>query len=170
MRKIHTAALAAGVMVTGMAHAVSPATTTFPVTATVAPACTATATALAFGNYTPGGGAVAQTSTVSAKCTVGTKPVISLNGGSTAGGTVAQRLMAQTGQTTTLQYQMYTSNSATPVIWGDGSGTSVTQTVTGTGIGNAVALTVYGSIPDNATNQAAIPGAYADTVTVTLTF
>jgi len=35
---------------------------------------------------------------------------------------------------------------------------------------NGVAVTVFGQLPDNATNQAAVPGSYSDTITVTVTY
>ena len=56
MHKILTATLATGVMAAGVAQALT-TTTTFAVTATVQSTCAATATTLAFPNYTPGGGA-----------------------------------------------------------------------------------------------------------------
>ena len=55
MHKILTATLAAGVMAAGVAQSAT-TTTTFAVTATVQSTCSATAAALAFGNYTPGDG------------------------------------------------------------------------------------------------------------------
>ncbi|MBS0399895.1 MAG: spore coat protein U domain-containing protein, partial [Proteobacteria bacterium] len=41
---------------------------------------------------------------------------------------------------------------------------------TGAGVATANAMTVYGQLPDSATNQAAVPGAYSDTITVTVTY
>lgn len=164
MRKILTATLAAGLMTASVAQA-GTATTTFAVTATVNSTCSTTATALAFNPYTPGGGAIAQSSVVSVKCTKNTPYTVALNGG--VGGTVAQRLM--TSGTNTLQYQLYTT-AALGTVWGDGTGSSVTQPGTGAGIATANTLTVYGQVPDNATNQAAVPASYTDTVTVTVSY
>jgi spore coat protein U-like protein len=164
MRKILTATLAAGLMTAGVAQA-GTATTTFAVTATVNSTCSTTATALAFPAYTPGGGAITQSSVVSVKCTKNTPYTVALNGG--VGGTVAQRLMSSGANT--LQYQLYTT-AALGSVWGDGTGSSVTQPGTGAGIATANALTVYGQVPDNATNQAAVPAAYTDTVTVTVSY
>jgi spore coat protein U-like protein len=46
--------------------------------------------------------------------------------------------------------------------------------VGGTGAGttaaNAVSIGVFGQIPDNPFNQAAVPGPYADTIAVTVTY
>jgi spore coat protein U-like protein len=151
------------------------ATTSFTVTASVLKTCSVSATNLAFGNYTPGGGALTSTSTVSVLCTNGTTFTTALNGGSTTGGTVAQRLMAETAGSGTLQYNLYTT-AAHSTVWGDGTGSSVTLAGTGTGMApaDAVSQTVYGQLPDNATNQAApVTGAttaYSDTITVTVTY
>ena len=166
MRKFISAAFAAGVMSAGAAQAGS-ATATFAVTATVQSTCAATATALAFPNYTPGGGAVTQSSTVSVKCTKNTPYTVALNGGATTGGTVAQRLMAS--GTNTLQYNLYTTNTYA-TVWGDGTGSSVTQPGTGAGVATANTLTVYGQLPDSAANQAEVPATYTDTVTVTVAY
>ncbi len=69
----------------------------------------------------------------------------------------------------TLQYNLYTT-AGLLTIFGDGSGT--TGTVAGTGLGVATVNTVqvFGQVPDSATNQAAIPGNYTDTITVTVTY
>jgi spore coat protein U-like protein len=161
----------------GAVSGASAATTTgtFTVSANVLKTCSVSATNLAFGNYTPGGGALTSTSTVSVLCTNGTTFTTALNGGSTTGGTVAQRLMAEGGGSGTLQYNLYTTAAHT-TVWGDGTGSSVTQPGTGAGMANANAqsLTVFGQLPDNATNQAApVTGAttaYSDTITVTVTY
>lgn len=166
MRTIMTTALAAMALVSAAANAAT-ATTTFAVTATVLKTCSASANALAFGSYTPGSGAVAGTTTVSIKCTNGTAYIVALNGGSTASGTIAQRLMAN--GTNTLQYNLYTTSSY-GTIWGDGTAGSSTQPGTGAGVATANTLTVYGQLPDSVTNQSAVTGGYSDTVTVTVTY
>jgi spore coat protein U-like protein len=159
---------AAGATVSAKAGVTDPATTTFTVSATVLPACTVSATNLAFGNYTPTAGAVPGTSTVTVNCTVGTTGTVSLNQGLT--GTIAQRQMSgPTGTTTKLFYNLYTTNTYA-TIWGNTAG--ATQAVTGAGLAaaNATTLTVYGNLPDNANNQAAAVGAYTDTVTVSVAY
>jgi spore coat protein U-like protein len=168
MRKLLSATLTAGILATaaGTANALT-ATTTFPVTATVLATCSVAAPALAFGNYTPGGGAVAGTTAIAVKCTNGTTFAVALSGGLGAG-TITQRLM--TNGASTLQYNLYTNTTHT-TLWGDGvTGGSVTQPGTGTGLATAVNYTVYGSLPDSAANQASAPGAYTDTITVTVTY
>jgi spore coat protein U-like protein len=166
MHKILTATLATGVMAAGIAQAAT-TTTTFAVTATVQSSCSATAATLAFPNYTPGGGTQIGNTSISVKCTKNTPFTVLLNAGSTTGDAFAQRLMASGANT--LQYNLYTS-AALSTIFGDGTGG--TGTIAGTGLGVATANTVqvFGQVPDNATNQAAIPGAYADTITVTVSY
>jgi spore coat protein U-like protein len=166
MRKIHAVTLILGAVVAGISNSAT-TTTTFAVTSTLLATCSATATPLAFSAYTPGGGAVANNSTINVKCTKNTPFTVALNGGSTAGGTVAQRLMAFGANT--LQYNLYTSGAFT-TVFGDGSGASKTEAGTGAGIATASAFTVFGQLPDNATNQAAVPGSYTDTITVTVTY
>ena len=166
MQKILTATLAATALAAGMADAATtPAS--FQVTATVLSTCSATAATLPFGNYTPGAGALAVNTAISVRCTKNTPYTISLNGGSTTGGTVGQRLMASGANT--LQYNLYTT-AAFATVFGDGTGASQTEPGTGAGVATAVAFTVFGQLPDNATNQAAVPGAYTDTITVTVTY
>ena len=168
--KLLALAVTAGLtLAAGSASAVSnPATTTFLVSATVLKACTVAATPLAFGNYTPSGGAVTNTSTISVGCTVGTGYTMTVGAGSTTGATITQRLM--TNGTQTLQYNLYTSNTYATLL-GDGTtGGSSKVTGTGTGLGTLATTTVYGQLPDNALNQAVPPGAYTDTVTVSVAY
>jgi spore coat protein U-like protein len=168
MHKILIATLAAGVMAAGVAQSAT-TTASFQVTASVAPTCSASAANLNFLTYTPGGGAPTASTNVTVKCTTGTKFTVFLNAGSTAGGSFAQRLMANGAST--LQYNLYTDNKFTTVF---GDGTASTSGVPGTGAGvtaaNQVLVPVYGNLPDSATNQAAIPGSYSDTIAVTVSY
>ncbi len=176
MRKVLVALVTAGSLLGAASGAsATTTTTTFTVSANVLKTCSVSAGNLAFGNYTPGGGALTSTSTVSVLCTNGTAFTAALNAGSTLGGTVAQRLMAESGGSGTLQYNLYTT-AAHSTVWGDGTGSSVTESGTGAGMATAdsQSLTVFGQLPDNATNQAApVTGAttaYSDTITVTVTY
>jgi spore coat protein U-like protein len=166
MHKILTATLATAALAAGVAHAAT-TTTTFAVTATVQSTCSATAAALAFPNYTPGGGPQIGNTTISVKCTKNTPFTVLLNAGSTTGDAFAQRLMASGANT--LQYNLFTAASLL-TIFGDGTGGS--QNVTGTGLGVATAnsVQVFGQIPDSTTNQAAVAGNYSDTITVTISY
>ena len=167
MRRVLFATAASAALLAGGPVSAATTTTTFQVSATVLKTCSVAATALAFGNYTPGAGQATGTSTVNVFCTKTTPFTVALNGGATTGGTVAQRLLGLGANT--LQYNLFTTN-AYATVWGDGTGTSVTQSGAGAGLGSAVGLTVYGQLPDNATNQGAVPGAYTDTITVTVTY
>ncbi len=160
--------IAAGLGISGAAMAVTLPPVTFTVTATVNKICTAaSATNLAFGGYTPGAGAVTASSAISVKCTKTTPFTVSLNAGTTTGGTMTQRLMANGGST--LQYNLYTSAALT-TVFGDGTLSSTTQTGTGTGLATAVSVPVFGQLPDSTINQDAVPGAYSDTITATITY
>jgi spore coat protein U-like protein len=164
------ACLSAGALLAtaGAAQAANPATTTFQVSATVLKNCTVAATNVAFNNYTPTAGAVTANGTVSVSCTKSSAFTVSLNKGTTAGGSIAQRLLSD-GAGDTLQYNLYTT-AGLATVWGDGTGSSVTQGGNGTGMGTPVALTVYGSLPDNAANQSVPPNGYTDTITVSVAY
>jgi len=170
MRKVLIAILSGGALLaaSNMASAAT-ATSTFTVSATVLKNCLVSSANLGFGNYTPAGGALAASSAVTVRCTKTTPYTVALNAGTTTGGTMAQRLLAN--GVNTLQYNLYTTVAAT-TVWGDGTGASVTQAGTGNGVSVASAqtLTVFGALPDSTTNQDAPPGAYADTITVTVTY
>jgi spore coat protein U-like protein len=166
MHKILTATLAAGVMAAGVAQSAT-TTASFQVTANVQSTCSASAAALAFGNYTPGAGALTGNTNVTVKCTKSTPFTVALNVGSTAGDAFAQRLMANGAAT--LQYNLYTT-AALATVFGDGSAGTATVAGTGAGVATGVLIPVFGSLPDSATNQAAVTGAYADTIAVTVTY
>lgn len=136
------------------------ATTTFQVTATVQATCLINANPLAFGTYT--GTQADATSTLSVTCTNTTPYNVGLDAGTATGATVTTRRM--TGPSAALLNYALFSDSARTVTWGNTVGTN---TVTGTGNGNAQTLTVYGRV---AAGQFVAPGAYADTITATITF
>ena len=166
MRKILAASIATSLMAAAGGAYAATATTTFGVSATVLSNCTVAATALNFGNYTPGTGPLAVSTPISVRCTRGTPFTVALNGGTTAGGTISQRLM--TNGTDTLQYNLYTS-VALATIFGDGT-TGATSVGTGAGLASAVTVNVFGQLPDNAANQGVSTGAYTDTINVTVTY
>ena len=80
MHKILIATLAAGVMAAGVAQSAT-TTASFQVTASVQATCSASAATLAFGTYTPGGGALTGNSNITVKCTKGTAFTVALNAG-----------------------------------------------------------------------------------------
>jgi spore coat protein U-like protein len=140
-------------------------TTSFSSTASVNALCqTLSASTMAFGNYDPTSGSdTTATTTVSVACTTGTVPSITFSAGTTSGATTAQRLLANGAST--MQYNIYTSNTYTQVM--DGS-TNGKLTVTGTGLGTTVNATAYGKIPKNQLNV--VTGNYSDSITVTVTY
>jgi spore coat protein U-like protein len=143
----------------GIAHA-STATASMAVSATVLSECVVGATPLAFGNYT--GAVNNQTANVTVTCTNGTTYTVALNNGTGSGATTALRQMTGPASAT-LGYAIY-SDSGRSSVWGSSTGTN---TVAGTGNGILQTITAYGQIP---AAQAPSPGAYTDTVTVTLTY
>ncbi len=120
---------------------------------------------LAFGNYAPLSALVTDstsTITIQARLILGVLPTavsytIDLG---TGAGTVAQRKM--TSGANGLNYNLYTT-AARGTVWGAGSVTGATSGVTGT-----ASHTVYGRIP--ASQTTVVPGSYADSIVVTVTF
>jgi spore coat protein U-like protein len=167
MRKSVYAAIAAGISLAlaGAANAASPATTSFPVTASVAHNCFVTATDLDFEGYDAGADKTASSS-VKVRCTNGTSYTVKLSAGS---GSYAQREMLSGANK--LQYNLYTDAGYTDV-WGDS--TDSTDVVVDEGAGLAEVKekthTVYGKIPDSEANQNAPAGDYADSITVTVEY
>jgi spore coat protein U-like protein len=151
----------------GTAGQAATVSTTLSVQAAMLKTCAVSAAPLAFGVYRPGGGAIAAATSVNVACTRTTPFGLGLSGGTTTGGTVAQRLLANGAHT--LQYNLYTSSSYA-TVWGDGSGNSQIQTGTGSGTATPVVFNVYGLLPDSASNQLAAAGNYADTILVVVTF
>lgn len=159
--------LAATMAILMTAGAASPAlaataTTTFAVTATVLQTCLVAASPLAFGNYDPTSATATNgNTTLLVTCTSSTPYTVGLSAGGGAGATVATRKLTNGGNT--LNYSLYQDAGHT-TVWGN---TVSTDTLAGTGTGLPVTHTVYGRIP---ALQAAVQGAYADTITVTVTY
>ena len=166
MRKIQAMTLIFGAVWTGVAGSAT-TTTTFAVTESVQATCSATATTLAFSAYTPGAGAIANNGTISVKCTKNTPYTISLNGGTTIGGTIAQRLMASGANK--LQYNLFTTAAFTQ-IFGDGSGTSKTVAGQRCGRGHRQRRDGIRSTARQRGQPGRGTGSYTDTITVTVTY
>lgn len=133
--------------------------------ATVNGMCTVTATAVAFGTYSPLTTATS-TGTISVVCTgvVGSSSATAALSSGTSGTFTARTMSNGTGGT--LSYNLYTI-AADSVVWGDGTGGSQTQTLTINGMGKVtVNATVYGFVP----SQDPAPGSYSDTITVTVNY
>lgn len=138
------------------------ATGTFTATITIQASCQVISTNTL--NYGTQGILTANTdaqATFNVQCTNTTPYNVGLNAGSTAGGTVATRLM--TSGSATVAYNMF-SDAARSTNWGNTVGT---DTVSGTGDGAQQTLTVYGRVPPQTTSA---PATYNDTVTVTVTY
>lgn len=172
-KHLRTLAITGAASLLGMTSAlagVSPQTATFAVSANVIKSCKVSATALGFGTYDPlAASSTTGTSTVSVQCTKATVATVALNGG--VNGTLAQRMMKDTGSSTdTLNYQLYTT-SGNASVWGDGTGGTVTQSYTSASAATVNPFTVYGTIPSGQdVTPSSVSNSYTDTITVTVTF
>ncbi|WP_422017337.1 spore coat U domain-containing protein [Roseateles sp.] len=165
MKTLHTAALLALLMPV-LAQA-GTASNTLQVQATVISSCQVAGTSLNFGNSidplataTP----LDATSTLSVVCTNTTPYTVALNAGANAGGASNFGARTMKSGTQTLGYQLYL-DSGRSTVWGDGTASSSTSA--GTGTGSTQTLTLYGRLPSLAN---VVPGAYTDTVTVTVSY
>ncbi|WP_422017335.1 spore coat U domain-containing protein [Roseateles sp.] len=143
------------------------ASNTFQVQATVISSCQVSGTSLNFGNSidplataTP----LDATSTLSVVCTNTTPYTVALNAGANAGGASNFGSRTMKSGTRTLGYQLYLDTGRS-TVWGDGTASSSTSA--GTGTGSTQTLTIYGRLPSLAN---VVPGAYTDTVTVTVSY
>ena len=138
----------------------SQTTNSMPVTAMFADSCTVSATDMDFGSVASLAANRDQTSTISVRCPTGTKYQIALDYGvnSTGGG---RRGMRGPGSSY-LDYELYRDPARTRV-WGERKANDESDR----GDNTLQQFTVYGRVPAQATGSA---GAYADTVTVTLTY
>jgi spore coat protein U-like protein len=138
------------------------ATTTLAVSLTINAGCTVSSTPVAFPAQGVISGAVSQTGSLVVTCTNTTPYNVGLDQGAGSGATVSNRLMTGPAAAT-VAYGLY-QDAGHVTNWGKTIGT---DTKTGTGNGTAQTLTVYGNILPQTTPA---PGAYADTVNVTVTF
>lgn len=136
------------------------------VQAEVQATCTfVTSTALNFGPYSPTGGDLDNTGTITVNCTNGATVLVAMGQGNNplTGSTDAAPLRSMNGGTgTPLAYDLYQDAGRT-LVWGND--TSSDMHVTGTGADQQ--LTVYGRIPGG---QAVLAGTYSDAVQATITF
>ena len=101
------------------------------------------------------------TSTMDIQCTDTTPYTISLNAGNGTGATTTVRKL--TNGANTVDYALY-RNSGRTLTWGQSIGT---DTVAATGNGAVQQHTVYGRMPVQTTPA---PGAFSDTVQITVTY
>ena len=124
--------------------------------------CTVSATNLDFNTVGVLAAAVDAASSVTVTCGNGTPYQVGLDKGAGIGATTANRLMTGPGGAT-VRYSMY-HNAARDNGWGDTLGS---DTYSDTGTGSALTLPVYGRVFQQTTPA---PGAYADNITVTVTY
>ena len=137
------------------------APTTLSVTLTINAACLVSTTPVAFPAQGVLSAAVPQTGSVLVTCTNTTTYTIGLDKGAGTGASVTNRLMTGPGSAT-VQYGLF-QDSGLATNWTDtGAGL-----VSSTGTGAQQTFTVYGNVPAQTTPA---PGAYADTVNVTVTY
>ena len=139
-------------------------TTTFNTNASVAAQCNATAATLGFGSVNPLSSQVDATTSITVNCTKTSAYTVGLDPGTSAGSTIAQRIMANGADS--MLYNLYT-NSARTSVWGNSAGSWLSGT--GGGLTIPQAWTVYGRIAPGQTNLAA--GSYQENaITVTVTY
>jgi spore coat protein U-like protein len=136
---------------------------TLGVSLTLAAACVVSTTAVAFGSVGLIPAAVDQTGTVSVTCTKNSTYTVALDAGASAGATTSVRKMKNGAATEFVTYGLY-RDAARSQNWGNTVGT---DTAAGTGSGSATLFTIYGRIP---VQSSPTPGAYADSVNVTVAY
>jgi spore coat protein U-like protein len=136
------------------------ASASFSVSVTIQATCAVSASSMRFGSYD--GTAVSATSTVSVKCTHSTPYNVGLSAGLAPGAAVTDRKMI--GPRSALLGYSLRSDADGIVNWGQTVGV---DTVAGTGNGSDQMFSVLGQIP---AGQYVVSGAYADTITVTVTY
>jgi spore coat protein U-like protein len=135
---------------------------TFSVQLTISASCIiSSASSLTFAASGVIATAINQTSTIQVQCTNTTAYNIGLNPGTATGATVTTRKM--TSGSNTINYSLFRDAGMTS-NWGQTVGT---DTVSSTGTGAVQSFTVYGQVPAQSTPA---PGAYSDTITVTVTY
>lgn len=145
------------------AAAATTQTATMGVSATVADNCSITATPVAFGtvDVTSGTAATAQGG-ITVKCTVGTSWSATASLGTHASGST-RRMALSSDPTKLLTYELFRDAGLSNTWTSDSSGAA-----TGSGTGSNDSISIYARVPTG--QQTAALGAYADSVTVTVTY
>ena len=171
MRKQSIASISAAIalaLAAGSAQAAT-ATANLNVSASVASNCLASATPIAFGAF-DGISQLTGNSTISVRCTKGVPFTVTLNGGTTASGTIAQRLLQGPALADKLEYNLYQDGTFS-TLWGDGTtGSNDSDTGAGMGVPNALTFPVFGRLPASASNQTQPIGNYSDVVQVSVAY
>ena len=162
LHSIGTAGVVAATLCAAPAFA-GTATGSMAVSALVLESCTVVATPMLFGALTEVGSAnVDSTATLTLTCTPNADFYIGMNDGTNASS--GQRRLKHSANAEFLNYNLYI-DAGRSQPWGNTAGTN---TKPGTAPLGTSIHTVYGQIPAGVAGVSA--GAYADTVTVTVTF
>jgi spore coat protein U-like protein len=135
----------------------------FSVQANVVASCSLATLPMDFGTLTGLTTAQQAASQLSVTCTQGAPYTVTLSNGSNGGTGPAQRLMASPSTTQKLSYGVYKDATHT-LPWGQTPGV---DTLGAAGSGAAQNYNLYGYLPAQA---AAAPGAYSDTIVVTVNY
>jgi spore coat protein U-like protein len=163
MKAVTRLGLIGGLSLIGGVAQATTTNTTFQVQLTITAECVInSAGTLDFGSKGVINANVDATSSIKVQCTNTTPFDIGLDAGQGSGADTTTRLM--TGPNSeTVAYKMY-SNAGHTTNWGN---TVSTDTVTSAGTGAEQTFTVYGRVAPQTTSR---PGAYSDTVQVTVTY
>lgn len=145
------------------ANAATTITTTFQAKIAIGASCvfsTGGTSDIDFGFQTALSAVINQTSTIQVQCTTGTPYTVGLNGGSVANNVAARQMKSPAGGL--VNYSLFQDTNHL-VNWTNTGG----GLVSGTGTGSAITHTVFGQVPVQATPAV---GAYADTITVSVTY
>lgn len=153
----------AAIVATPQSVGAATATTSFQVTLNVISECIVAAAPLDFGTRAVVGAAVSATSQITVTCTAQTPFTIGLGNGTGPGATPENRVL-QGPNGSTVGYALF-QDAGFAAVWGNTPGTVVNG---GAATGQAQNFPVYGRIPAGQT--AAAPGAYTDTIAVTVTY
>jgi spore coat protein U-like protein len=136
-----------------------------PSVAYAAVSCTVSATSVAFGTYI-GGTTSNSTGTISVNCKSAASANVSIALSTGGNGSYSPRKMSS--GVNRLSYNLY-SNASHTTVWGDGTGgtATVSATITISPPSTTANFTVFGQIPSQA---GPAPGAYSDSIIVTVTF
>lgn len=138
------------------------ATGTLSLSITISASCSViSASAINFGTVTAIGANIDQTSTLTVNCSATTPYNVGLSVGGGSGATYATRMMTNGANAVT--YSLYRDASRT-LVWGETIGT---DTVAGTGNAANQTITIYARTPPQSVPP---PGAYSDSVTITITY
>lgn len=147
----------------GEASAVT-ATNNLAVSMTITAACTVTGGTLAFGSQGVLAANVDASTTFGVTCTNTTPYSIGLDAGAHGSSVSDRKMKGGAANTEFVNYQLF-QNAGRTANWGNTVGTDVLSGQTGSG--SAQTITVYGRVPAQSTGS---PGAYTDTVTITVNY